>query len=50
MENQLEIQTEKPEKEVQAKKTWVKPAMRALNTAINASGTGTSEGGTGVPS
>ncbi len=47
MENQLEIQSDN---ELPTKKAWIKPAMKALNTSINASGTGTSEGGTGVPS
>ena len=50
MEKQIEIQSENPAENVSAKKNWVKPAMKTLNTAINGAGDGDLEGGSGVPS
>ena len=49
MENSIEIQSENIEEIGAAKKAWVRPAMRTLNTVINGEGTGTSEAATGVP-
>lgn len=50
MEKPIEIHSDNPQEEVSEKKTWVKPAMKTLNTTINSVGTGDSEGGTGEPS
>lgn len=47
MKNQMDMQLENPENVVPAKKNWIKPAMKTLNTDINGGGDGDSEGGSG---